>query len=176
MDKFESLKPLHYPSRYSTSASHSYSGNFINIYCVSIASRLVKQATTIGFSDTKIQHFQTSVDMRGTIASGIFAALLSSSATTYAALTQVTGWGENPTNLQMAVSIPSKLAEKPAIVLAVSFNSFQMELRMLIRLKSFIIAVELARRTTRWRTTISMPTPRVSLSCILRPRRIATAG
>ncbi|KAI1371240.1 carbohydrate esterase family 1 protein [Hypoxylon crocopeplum] len=58
--------------------------------------------------------------MRGITLSGILAAVLSSP-TTYAALTQVTDWGENPTNLEMAVSMPSQLAEKPAIVLALHY-------------------------------------------------------
>ena len=37
----------------------------------------------------------------------------------YAALTSVTNWGDNPTGLTMAVSLPATLAENPAIVLAV---------------------------------------------------------
>ncbi|KAI1074013.1 carbohydrate esterase family 1 protein [Whalleya microplaca] len=39
----------------------------------------------------------------------------------YAALTQVSDWGENPTNLEMAISLPSSLAEQPAIVLALHY-------------------------------------------------------
>jgi len=35
-----------------------------------------------------------------------------------AALTTVTGWGDNPTRLTMAVSLPVKVAERPAVVLA----------------------------------------------------------
>ncbi|KAI0165438.1 carbohydrate esterase family 1 protein [Hypoxylon sp. FL1284] len=56
--------------------------------------------------------------MHGISPSGSLAALLSLSATANAALTQVSNWGDNPTNLQMAVSMPSKLADKPAIILA----------------------------------------------------------
>ena len=37
----------------------------------------------------------------------------------HAALTTITGWGDNPTCLTMAGSLPATLAEKPAIVLAV---------------------------------------------------------
>ena len=45
--------------------------------------------------------------------------LLLASSGSHAALTAVTGWGDNPTGLSMAVSLPATLAEKPAIVLAV---------------------------------------------------------
>ncbi|KAI0892350.1 carbohydrate esterase family 1 protein [Annulohypoxylon nitens] len=58
--------------------------------------------------------------MRGATAISLLAALLSSSMTD-AALTQVADWGENPTNLQMEVYLPAKLAEKPAIVLALHY-------------------------------------------------------
>ncbi|KAI0836953.1 carbohydrate esterase family 1 protein [Hypoxylon sp. FL0890] len=58
--------------------------------------------------------------MRGINLIGVLATLLFS-LTTNAALTQVTSWGENPTNLEMAVYLPSKLAEKPAIVVALHF-------------------------------------------------------
>ncbi|KAI0007290.1 carbohydrate esterase family 1 protein [Xylariaceae sp. FL0662B] len=43
------------------------------------------------------------------------------SSQSYAALTQVADWGENPTNLQMAVYLPSTLAENPAIVVALHY-------------------------------------------------------
>jgi acetylxylan esterase len=36
------------------------------------------------------------------------------------ALTRVTNFGLNPTNLQMNINVPAKLAQKPAIILAVS--------------------------------------------------------
>jgi acetylxylan esterase len=35
------------------------------------------------------------------------------------ALMRITNFGSNPTNLQMNINIPSKLAQKPAIILAV---------------------------------------------------------
>lgn len=35
------------------------------------------------------------------------------------ALTQVTNFGSNPTNLQMYISVPSKLATNPALIVAV---------------------------------------------------------
>ena len=45
--------------------------------------------------------------------------LLLASTGCHAALTTITGWGDNPTGLTMAISLPATLAEKPAIVLAV---------------------------------------------------------
>ncbi|KAH9883686.1 carbohydrate esterase family 1 protein [Xylariomycetidae sp. FL2044] len=36
----------------------------------------------------------------------------------YAALTTVSNWGENPTDLQMAVYLPATVAENPAVILA----------------------------------------------------------
>ena len=36
------------------------------------------------------------------------------------ALTRVTNFGYNPTNLEMNINVPTKLAQKPAIILAVS--------------------------------------------------------
>ncbi|KAI1207721.1 carbohydrate esterase family 1 protein [Annulohypoxylon truncatum] len=58
--------------------------------------------------------------MRGVEVTSALATLLSLS-TTHAALTQVTDWGENPTSLDMQVYLPAKLAEKPAIVLALHY-------------------------------------------------------
>lgn len=40
-------------------------------------------------------------------------------ATVNGALTRVADFGSNPTNLQMNINVPSKLAQKPAIILAV---------------------------------------------------------
>ena len=36
-----------------------------------------------------------------------------------ASLTRVSGWGANPTNLEMNIYVPDKVAAKPAIILAV---------------------------------------------------------
>ena len=36
------------------------------------------------------------------------------------ALTRVTNFGNNPTNLQMNIYVPAQLTQKPAIILAVS--------------------------------------------------------
>jgi acetylxylan esterase len=44
--------------------------------------------------------------------------LLLLSASSQAALTTVTNWGNNPTGLTMAISVPATVAQKPAIVLA----------------------------------------------------------
>jgi len=35
------------------------------------------------------------------------------------ALTRVTNFGSNPTNLEMNINVPARLAQKPAIILAV---------------------------------------------------------
>ncbi|KAI5863666.1 carbohydrate esterase family 1 protein [Durotheca rogersii] len=58
--------------------------------------------------------------MRGPTITGVLAALLASPST-YAALTQISSWGQNPTNLNMAVYMPAKLAERPAIILALHY-------------------------------------------------------
>lgn len=42
----------------------------------------------------------------------------------YAALVQVTNFGANPGGTQMYINVPSKLATKPAVILAVSFHAF----------------------------------------------------
>lgn len=41
-------------------------------------------------------------------------------ATVNGALTRVTNFGNNPTGLEMNINVPSKLAQKPGIILAVS--------------------------------------------------------
>jgi hypothetical protein len=41
-------------------------------------------------------------------------------ATVDGALVRVTNFGSNPTNLEMNIAVPAKLASKPAIILAVS--------------------------------------------------------
>lgn len=46
--------------------------------------------------------------------------LLASASSVLGALKEVTDFGENPTNLQMYISIPSKVAKNPAIIVAVS--------------------------------------------------------
>jgi acetylxylan esterase len=47
-------------------------------------------------------------------------ALLASASSALGALQQVTGFGNNPTNIQMYISVPAKVAANPAIVVAVS--------------------------------------------------------
>ncbi|KAI1634542.1 PHB depolymerase family esterase [Biscogniauxia mediterranea] len=49
----------------------------------------------------------------------VLAALIFSKS--YAILTPVTDWGENPTNLDMALYVPPQVAENPAIVLALHY-------------------------------------------------------
>ena len=58
---------------------------------------------------TLTMHFSTSV-------LGSIAALC---ATANGALTRVNDFGANPSNLQMNIYVPAKVAEKPAIILAV---------------------------------------------------------
>jgi len=40
----------------------------------------------------------------------------------FGALQQITGFGSNPTNLQMYISVPAKVAANPAIIVAVSLH------------------------------------------------------
>jgi acetylxylan esterase len=47
-------------------------------------------------------------------------AMLATAGSAFGALQQVTGFGSNPTNVQMYISVPAKLAAKPAIIVAVS--------------------------------------------------------
>jgi acetylxylan esterase len=54
------------------------------------------------------------------LSNSILVALTVVTATVNGALTRVTNFGTNPTNLQMNINVPAKLAQKPAIVLAVS--------------------------------------------------------
>lgn len=51
-----------------------------------------------------------------------FCSVLASAGSALGALTQVTGFGTNPTNVQMFISVPAKLATNPAIIVAVSSN------------------------------------------------------
>jgi hypothetical protein len=50
-------------------------------------------------------------------------AVLASAGSAFGALQQVTGFGTNPTNLQMFVSVPAKVATNPAIIVAVRISS-----------------------------------------------------
>jgi acetylxylan esterase len=45
-------------------------------------------------------------------------------ATVNGALTRVSNFGNNPTGLEMNINLPSKLAQKPGIILAVSQRNF----------------------------------------------------
>jgi hypothetical protein len=61
-------------------------------------------------------HFSTSV----------LGSIVAFCATANAALTRVNDFGANPSNLQMNIYVPAKLATKPAIILAVrAFIPFQ---------------------------------------------------
>jgi acetylxylan esterase len=49
-------------------------------------------------------------------------AMLATAGSAFAALQQVTGFGSNPTNVQMYISVPAKVAPNPAIIVAVSLR------------------------------------------------------
>lgn len=53
----------------------------------------------------------------------LFALVTSAGLALGASLQQVTNFGENPTGLQMYLYVPDKVAEKPAIIVAVSNKS-----------------------------------------------------
>lgn len=55
-------------------------------------------------------------------------AMLASANTAFGALQQVTGFGSNPTNIQMFISVPAKVATSPAIIVAVSHETLQMQI------------------------------------------------
>lgn len=55
---------------------------------------------------------------------GLAALFLSS--TCNAALTTVSNFGNNPTNLEMQIYLPAKLATKPAVVVAVSYQAWSL--------------------------------------------------
>jgi acetylxylan esterase len=50
--------------------------------------------------------------------------LLASASSAFGALQQVTGFGTNPTGVQMFISVPAKVAANPAIIVAVRFVHF----------------------------------------------------
>jgi acetylxylan esterase len=54
------------------------------------------------------------------ISSTVFGGLAALATTVNAGLTRVNDFGPNPTNLQMNMYVPQKVAQKPAIILAVS--------------------------------------------------------
>jgi hypothetical protein len=65
-------------------------------------------------------------------------ALLASAGSAFGALQQVTGFGTNPSNIQMFISVPAKLATNPAIVVAVrSFVAYSQTQLYLIVFSSF---------------------------------------
>jgi acetylxylan esterase len=54
------------------------------------------------------------------VSSTIFGGLAAVATTVNGALLRVNDFGSNPTNLQMNIYVPAKVAPKPAIILAVS--------------------------------------------------------
>jgi acetylxylan esterase len=53
------------------------------------------------------------------ISTSTLGGLAATIATAHGALTRVNDFGSNPTNIQMNINVPAKLAAKPAIILAV---------------------------------------------------------
>jgi len=53
----------------------------------------------------------------------LFGAALAATSTMAASLQAVTGFGTNPSQIQMYIYVPDKLATKPAIVVAVSYQA-----------------------------------------------------
>lgn len=104
---------------------------------------------------------------------GSFALLLSSGC--HAALTTVSDWGENPTGLTMAISVPATIAESPAIILAVRFPSINRRLFNIPHSNigfSCTRAEEQVSSITSWRTTTRSPPKRDLLPSI--PARLTT--
>jgi acetylxylan esterase len=56
--------------------------------------------------------------------SSLFAAVAALTATAHGALVRVNDFGSNPSNLQMNINVPAKLATNPAIILAVRLPPF----------------------------------------------------
>jgi len=54
--------------------------------------------------------------------------LLASASSAFGALQQVTGFGTNPSGVQMFISVPAKVATNPAIVVAVSSTTILFEM------------------------------------------------
>lgn len=55
----------------------------------------------------------------------LFGAALAATTTMAASLQAVTGFGTNPSQIQMYIYVPDKLATKPAVVVAVSIQTSQ---------------------------------------------------
>lgn len=52
--------------------------------------------------------------------SSIFTVLATAAMAYAAQLQQVTNWGDNPTNIQMFIYVPDRVAANPAVIVAVS--------------------------------------------------------
>ena len=58
------------------------------------------------------------------ISKSILTAIITIATTVDGALTRVNDFGTNPTNLQMNIYVPAKLADKPAVIIAVCCQFF----------------------------------------------------
>lgn len=56
------------------------------------------------------------------LSTSFFVSLSAAVATVNGALTRVSNFGINPTGMEMNINVPSKLATKPGIILAVSWS------------------------------------------------------
>lgn len=87
---------------------------------------------------------------------------------------QVSKFGQNPTNLDLHVYVPAKLAPKPAVILAVCGPTHPPETPT--NIPSSTVAGEAALPTPGSPTTSPWPSPRASSSCTPAPSATATAG
>ena len=58
-----------------------------------------------------------------------------------AALTQVTDFGSNPAGIQMWIEVPSNVANKAPLIVAVSNSSLRFTMKWLMSLGSFMVAM-----------------------------------
>lgn len=78
-------------------------------------------------------------------------------------LQQVTGFGTNPTNLQMYISVPSKTVTNSPIIVAVSFLAIGgCTGQLLIMIPRYILAGALRNSGTAALTCRNMPTAKAS--------------
>jgi hypothetical protein len=110
------------------------------------------------------------------ISASILGGIVAISASANAALVRVNDFGSNPTNLQMNIYVPSRVATKPAIILGVRLTapiplgSFQ------LTLTSCTPAVAPASNTPHPPSTTASRTQKASSTSSPRPRKTATAG
>lgn len=93
-----------------------------------------------------------------------------------ASLQAVTNFGTNPTNIQMYIYVPDKLAAKPAIIVAVCLIPGKTHQLLNAHWSSCTLAEDPLRSGTRAPNYHLKQTAEVSSSSTPRPPAIATAG